>query len=354
MERQRTNEIRDYLIRIISEGSQHPVGVTAEHFGITRQAASLHLRALVQSGALTATGRTRARRYALRSVVVGPVPLAISPDLAEDAVWNRHFSKRLSSLPRNVLDICYHGFTEMLNNAKDHSEGTGAMISLTLTAAAIEMVVHDDGVGIFRKIKDGLRLDDERHAILELAKGKVTTDPQHHTGEGIFFTSRMFDKFSILAGGLFFHHTEPGGDWLIEDREGAMRGTFVRMSIATRSVRTTKEVFDRHAPERNGYGFAKTHVPVDLVRVGPENLVSRSQAKRLLARFGQFQEVMLDFRGVKTIGRGFADEIFRVFRNNNPEIQIVWINADEEVEDMIRKAMNDSNFPTNGEPHDTT
>ena len=57
-------------------------------------------------------------------------------------------------------------------------------------------------MGIFKKIQKALDLLDERHAILELAKGKLTTDPKHHTGEGIFFTSRMFDEFTILSGGV--------------------------------------------------------------------------------------------------------------------------------------------------------
>jgi hypothetical protein len=348
MGRQRTDEIRDYLIRTVSEKRRDVVKATADHFGITRQAVSSHLRALIQSGVLTSTGRTRARQYALKALVVGPVPLAISPALAEDTVWNDYFSKPFSLLPRNVLDICYHGFTEMLNNAVDHSEGQRVTVGLNFTAAAVEMAVDDDGVGIFRKIKDSLHLDDERHAILELAKGKMTTDPQHHTGEGIFFTSRMFDRFSILAGGLLFDHKEPGDDWLIETQEITAPGTLVQMRISTRSTRTTREVFARYEPEHNGYGFTKTHVPVDLVRIGQENLVSRSQAKRLLARFERFEEVMLDFNGVKMIGQAFADEIFRVFRNNNPKIRLVWINAAKEVEDMIRRAINNSDFPTNG------
>ena len=58
-----------------------------------------------------------------------------------------------------------------------------------------------------------------------------------------------------------------------------------------------------------------------LARYGNENLISRSQAKRLLARLEKFKIVMLDFEDVATIGRAFADEIFRVFTNNHPEIQ---------------------------------
>ena len=71
-----------------------------------------------------------------------------------------------------------------------------------------EASVSDDGIGIFLKIQQALNLLDTREAILELAKGKLTTAPDHHSGEGIFFTSRVMDAFDIQSGALHFHHEE--------------------------------------------------------------------------------------------------------------------------------------------------
>jgi len=184
-----------------------------------------------------------------------------------------------------------------------------------------------------------LDLEDHRHVILELSKGKLTTDPERHTGERIFFTSRVFDRFSILSGRLFFQHQEPDDDWLLEDAQAAHQGTAVNMLISTRSPRTAKEVYDRYARDPDDLSFTRTHVPVGLLRYGEENLVSRSQAKRLLARFDRFQEVFLDFEGVDTIGPAFADEIFRVFRRQNPTITISWIRTSDQVRRMIQRAM---------------
>lgn len=67
-------------------------------------------------------------------------------------------------------------------------------------------------------------------------------------------------------------------------------------------------------------------------------LLSRSQAKRLLARFEKFEEVMLDFKDVQTIGQAFADEIFRVFALQHPEVKIIAINTTPEVQQMINRA----------------
>jgi len=184
-----------------------------------------------------------------------------------------------------------------------------------------------------------LDLNDPRHAILELAKGKLTTDPEQHSGEGIFFTSRMFDRFIILSKGLYFSHQDPDDDWLMEHNID-MKGTAVQMSIGTDSDREINEVFDRFALDHQEYGFSKTHVPLSLATYSDENFVSRSQARRLLARFRDFKEVLLDFDGVETIGQAFADEIFRVYARNNPEVDVIAINTNEQVEKMIMRAQN--------------
>lgn len=248
-------------------------------------------------------------------------------------------------IPKPVLEICHYGFTEITNNAIDHSEGTAIDVHVSVDRARISIMISDDGVGIFKKIKDGLGLADERQSIIELSKGKVTTDPARHTGEGVFFTTRLFDEFSMFSGKLFFSHTEPDDDWLIETAQELPKGTRALMIIRLHAKRTTKEVFDRYTSSGDTYAFSKTHVPVSLIRVGEENLVSRSQAKRLLARFDRFQEVMLDFNGVLSIGQAFADEIFRVFRNANPHIRIIWIRANPQVERVILGAMMASDRP---------
>ena len=70
---------------------------------------------------------------------------------------------------------------------------------------------------------------------------------------------------------------------------------------------------------------------------GYENLVSRSQAKRLLARVDRFKEVILDFADVHSIGQAFADEIFRVFSSQHPDVRIRVVNANDNILKMIRR-----------------
>lgn len=338
MQKEKTSKIRAFLVRAVADGQRSPTSLAAKHFGITRQAANWHLRNLVKEGLVVASGRTRARTYGLVAIVEKEHTVPLGPHVEEHRVWKNCFSDALADMSQNVLEICEYGLTEILNNAKDHSGGSVAKVSLRITAADIQITVRDDGIGIFRKIKEGLGLSDEREAILELAKGKITTDPSRHTGEGVFFTSRMFDEFRILSRHLFFSHKDMRDDWLVEALKSEDEGTFVVMRIDRASARTTKDVYDRYASEANDFAFTRTHVAVRLLRIGKESLVSRSQAKRLLARFDRFGEVVLDFDGIDSIGQAFADEIFRVFQNKHPEVRLIPVNESPEVARMIRRA----------------
>ncbi|MHB8448138.1 MAG: STAS-like domain-containing protein, partial [Rudaea sp.] len=212
-------------------------------------------------------------------------------------------------------------------------------VYMDLSDGHLLLAVADDGIGIFRKIARALNLSDERLALLELSKGKFTTDPRNHSGEGVFFTSRMFDRFQIVSGGLVYAHDEGQHDDVLFDIDDAPQtGTVVHMAIATSSARTAKQVFDEYSSGPDDYTFAKTVVPVRLARVGDENLISRSQAKRLLQRVDRFRHVVLDFDSVSSIGQAFADEIFRVFALAHPEVELAAIHALPEVQQMIRRA----------------
>lgn len=335
--RQEKNEqIRQFILENVED---HPSDITSfvsDNFGISRQASHRHIQKLVSDGSIIAEGATRDRNYKVKPLVDFYVELSLA-GLQEDKVWREHIRPHLEHLVENVLQICQYGFTEIVNNAIDHSEGTKLTIGLKRTYKLVEFWVIDNGVGVFTKIQRELNLDDQLHAILELSKGKLTTDPKRHTGEGIFFTSRVFDDFSLMSRKLHFSHFAPDNDWLVENVKEIHKGTAVMMRINTRSQRTTKQVFDQFTVEGD-YGFSKTHVPVFLARYGDENLVSRSQAKRLLTRFERFKEILLDFDNVDTIGQAFADEIFRVYTSQNPNLHLYYVNANKQVEEMILRA----------------
>lgn len=326
---------------IIEQVDAHPTDIAklvAAKFDCSRQAVNQHLRSLVADGSLAEIGRTKSKSYRLTALVSWVKSYLLGTSISEAGVWTADIAPALGALPDNVRMLWQHGFTEMFNNAIDHSEGKHISVSFEKSAAKTTLRISDDGVGIFRKIQGALGLIDERHAVLELAKGRFTTDPKNHSGEGIFFTSRMFDEFVIMSGGVYFsHEINREEDWILQSRE-ASEGTVVLMTLNNHTSRTTKQVFDGFTTG-DDYGFTKTVVPVRLAQYGDDNLISRSQAKRLLTRIDRFKVVLLDFTGVPMIGQSFADEIFRVFATEHPGIEILPINAGIEVLQMISRAL---------------
>ena len=223
-------------------------------------------------------------------------------------------------------------------------QATQIAMGLHIKDGRLQMVVADDGVGIFGKIAESAHLFDTRLAILELAKGKFTTAPEGHSGMGIFVSSRMMDGFAIESRGLRLDPHEatqplPRFGWI--DPNALLKPvgaqTVVRMGMAVDSTRTPNDVYLKYfdPDEVGGQAFHTTEIPVRLAQLSSE-LVSRSQAKWVMERATQFKTVILDFEGVVHVGQAFVDEVFRVFAVAHPEVRIKTMGMTPEVEKLVR------------------
>lgn len=341
--------------------SQHPKDLTralAEAFGVTRAAAAPVVRQLEREAFVVRHGSgTRP--------VFNPGPSRFVqaqyalPGVDESLAWERDFAPYLA-LPANLGDILQYGLTQMVNNANDHSGGTQLLVSCAVAAHVLYLWVQDDGVGVFERLSSTLGLADRRLALLELSKGRVTTDPKRHSGEGIFFTSRAFSVFRLQANGLVYERRNRELD-TAEDSAGPTAvleiparapgtvptaekprdaGSEAAMALRLNSPLVLRELFTSFttgAPD--DLTFDRTVVPVRLARLSSEALISRSQAKRLLSRVERFKVIGFDFEGVAEIGQAFADEIFRVFAAEHPHISVHALNAGPGVLPMIRRVM---------------
>lgn len=331
------SEIR-LIASIIKTSGENVAARVAESLAISRQTASIRLRQLKAAGLIVSTGTGRGTNYKLVEFLSSAKTYK-REGLDEDRVWREQCLPIVQDLESNVRSIWQHGITEMVNNAIDHSGSDKINVWIRRNVLETVCTVEDKGEGIFKKIQNALGLYDPREAILELAKGKLTTDPANHSGEGIFFSSKMFDRFVIDSDELCFVHLGNDKPDVLLGTDDGVKGTTVIMRLANDSTRTSKEIFDKFAsPEE--YSFAKTLVPVKLAQYEGETLVSRSQAKRLTRRFERFETVILDFEGVETIGQGFADEVFRVFANAHPDLTMVPIHTSVAVRGMIKRVKN--------------
>ena len=326
--RKRGEEIRDFILTHITE-CENIAAVTSQHYGISLQAVYKHIDRLVSSGQLA----KKAGRYVLRSKQYKYM-YRNNQELLEDAVWEQDIKKHFAGVPHNIYQIWTYGFLEMFNNAIEHSRGEKIRVMISENRMCTALSVSDDGVGIFKNIKMKFRLFDEKDALLELAKGKRTTDKTRHSGQGIFFTSKVFDDFTITSNGITYN-ADP--EKIMQTVKGKQKyATVVYMNLVNTSNKLLKNVFDTYSSEIPG-DFDKTVVPVSLAH--SNDLVSRSQARRILSGLELFRNVTLDFKGIDYIGQAFADEIFRVFATMNPHTVIIAQNANVDVQSMINRAV---------------
>lgn len=264
----------------------------------------------------------------------------------ESRVWAQWIAPQLQ-LPRNVFGICQYGFTEMLNNVIDHSRGRSVRICCTQDDGQTVLEVEDDGVGVFASLRQHFGFDSDIHALINLVKGKLTVAPQAHSGEGLFFSARMFDQFVMTSGELEASFEAGAGQCQVR-AVPAHEGTHIRMVIANDSPRTAQGVFAQFT-DPDELTFCKTKFFVSLATFEGE-LISRSQAKRVVTGFERFSQVELDFGGVDQVGQGFADELVRVWPLAHPDTRLKILNAGEAVMKMLRHVVQRTDLPQPAQP----
>ena len=305
-----------------------------QRLGWTRRRAQALLAKLVAAQWLVREGTLRKpcwRPGPLRQVVQR-YDLA---GLQEDLPWQRDFAPCFELQP-NVARLAQHAFSELLNNAVDHSGGTHVTVSMRQTPMHLQLLVSDDGRGVFESIQQTFDIGDADLAMLELSKGKLTTQPDRHAGRGLFFTSRLADVFDLHANELAFQYRGWDRRSWYRGKPMARQGTSVFMAIALDTTRTLDEVLRAHSADGKGYAFEATNVPLRLIAGGPNTgLESRAQAKRVVSRLGRFRRAEVDFTGIDDVGHGFADEIFRIFVRDQPGVELVPVGMAPRVAAMV-------------------
>lgn len=316
-----------YILEKISAKDASLSRVVSEAFGISTNTVHGYINELLDKNIIS---KKKRGEYELVTTRDKYAFSRSNGDLKSDTLpYDICLSEKISHLSENVQHIWIYALSEMVNNVIDHSDAENMSILVAQNYLYTHVIIADDGIGIFKKIKEHFSLSDFDEAICELFKGKLTTDAENHSGEGIFFTSKMMDSFLISSGGKIFTTSKYQNDSII-DINVAADGTCVFMSLSNFTNRTAREVFDLYS-NLDG-GFTTTRIPIK--NIFDSAPVSRSQAKRICNRLERFKEVILDFEGVAWMGQGFAHQLFVVYKNSNPGISVVPINMSESVESM--------------------
>jgi anti-sigma regulatory factor (Ser/Thr protein kinase) len=292
------------------------------------------LRALVEGGILERHGRGPAARYRLRSV---RHRFRLS-GLQEDRAWDEVAADigRIRPLGPLESQSLRYAATEMLNNAIEHSRGRAVKVAVSFEPARTTVTtIEDDGVGVFSRLREDFGFRSPHDAVVQLEKGKLTSDPTQHSGEGIFFSSKAVSLFRLESQGVAWIVDNLTPDTAIGPSD-VRRGTRVTLTVVEGRMRSLQDVFAAYT-DPESLGFVRTRTTVKLSALGT-GLISRSEARRLLQRLTEFTHVILDFSGVEVVGQGFCDEVFRVFARLHPEIALEPVGMNEAVSFMVARA----------------
>ena len=185
-------EIKDFIIETIYKNG-NVFKEVLEKYPISRQTVSKYIKEFIDKDIVEKESKSK---YRLK-FYVNETKQYDNINLEEDVVYEDFVSKYEKDKKENVRDLLVYTFTEMLNNAIEHSGGDKISISYAENYKEIVVCIQDNGIGIFKKIKKDHNLENENQAIFELRKGKLTSDSVNHSGEGIFFTSKVVDDFFI-------------------------------------------------------------------------------------------------------------------------------------------------------------
>jgi anti-sigma regulatory factor (Ser/Thr protein kinase) len=325
---------REIIVSLAARSEGVSSGEAAERVGISRQAAHRHLRALVAKGTLEREGAGPATRYRLAERVLRFTwPTA---GLQEDEVWAslRERAPSLGSLDGDARHVFGYAVTELVNNVVDHARAKEVEVRVRTADGLLTVEIIDEGIGIFEHVRRAFGLVDDLASLQEISKGKTTTDPEHHTGEGLFFTSKVADRFEIESGRLCWIVDNLRGDVGVGTVDPPRKGTRAVFSADPARPRSLRKVFEAHTDD---HVFTRSRTVVKLFAFGTE-FVSRSEAKRLVHGLEKFREVVVDFAGVEVVGQGFADEVFRVWHRAHPEVRLVPVNMNDAVAFMVERA----------------
>lgn len=338
-------DIGNLILKKLMKKGEVRVADIVKTTGFSREYVSRFFKRLKEEGKIVLVGKANQARYlpAEKHIVAKAKEklLFFRKELSnkkaqEDVVLNdiKRNAGIFSHLPQNIINIVDYAFTEMLNNAIEHSHSSKIQVVMERENKAVRFEVIDRGIGIFSSLikKRGFR--NELEAIQELTKGKLTTAPKAHSGEGIFFTSRVADLLVIQSAHKKLIFDNILDDIFLKDIKH-FSGTKVSFLIGLTAKQRLGDVFKEYAGDT--FEFSKTKVIVKLYKTDTE-YISRSQARRVLGGLEKFKIVVFDFKNVETIGQAFADEVFRVWQIRHPKIELQCQNANENTKFMIKRA----------------
>ncbi len=326
-------QVSNYIQELVGRGETCIPLKIQETFGLSRTTTQRYLRKLLEDGVIRKDEkgyRLKEKVFVLRQSLKGAIP-------GEDSLFQK-FVAKIQHFPDQAKSNFSFIFLEIMNNALEHSSASAVMATLWVSPIELRCVIYDDGVGIFQQIKNFFRekLNEEitlEDAKLQLVSGGFTSDRENHGGEGIYNSSLLADTFFIRSGNLIFARDYEKVESFSAETKTKKKGTIVFFAVH-RDTQKTLRNSDHANPDD---GFYRVTLPLRLMTLTGTALIARSQARRFTFNFIGKKEVILDFEGITDLGQPFAHEIFKVYRNGHPEVQLIAKNTTKEMDALIAR-----------------
>ena len=330
-----SEQIKDFILENLSRHQKDIIKASIHKFGISRQAILKHMHTLINKDRVIAHGKTRDRFYELKPIVNYSKSVDIDESISANDILRNQILPNLDSIPSNIHEICEFSFQALLSNVFDHAQASILHYKIYVSPSEIHFILNDNGIGIFKKLNRFLGLNDFQVAAIEIAKGRITTDPVNHAGDELMTVIRLFDQVTIDASGICLTYQQNNNEWTISE-SSQQNGTRIHLEISTNSNRTCEKVFYQIFQQND----SSVCIPVNLVRSQGGQVNSRTQAQSLLHNLKDLNEIEFDFNNIDLIGPAFADELIRKTKVNNKNSDITWINSTTMVDMLMSRAIN--------------
>lgn len=344
---------KDQILTIAKQKGRLYSKDLTQQFKVSRQYIHSLLSELIEEHKLIKLGSTRKAFYMLPDYALAHqelFPLRYAKSFKNQKLEEHKILTQieqtfptLKNFSENVRSIFTYAFSEMLNNAIEHSQSVRINVEVSVQKKMLSFVIQDSGIGVFRNVMQQRGLTSELEAIQDILKGKTTTMPKSHSGEGIFFTAKAGNLFILDSFGYQLIVNNEIPDIFVQSVKKIKKGTRVTFTVSATSDLHLSEMFKKYTnlSDDSDYGFDKTEIVVKLYTIGGVH-ISRSQARRVLAGLEKFKIIVLDFDKVPTVGQAFADEIFRVFHHTYPHIKLEVKHMSEGVQFMVKRAQHEA------------
>ena len=144
-------KIKNYILRLIKSGRKDYVKAAVESFNISKSSVYNYIKQMDADGLI----EKKENGYVLRTSSYY-YHLKNDGSLGEDRAYSQFISQHIQ-FKKNVNSIWIYAFTEMMNNAIEHSQAENIYVGVYQNYLDTQIVIIDDGIGIFKKIQSFMK-----------------------------------------------------------------------------------------------------------------------------------------------------------------------------------------------------